>query len=425
MDKSNKLYAKAFKNYRDGNIEKAILLCERSISENIQNSSAVNLKGLLVYFKGDIDGAQCLWKMNLEVNKDSVSEKYLIDSMKDRERLKLYKAAVELFNKLNVNEALELLMQCRESDFNTINVNNYIAACFIKKGEYQAALKHINNVLEIERKNKMAFKNKNILNEYEILKHKRNLKPALIILFFLLVGGTVILIFNNFRSKKPIAMDNNNIIQKKNANVDKETSKAPEENAKNKTEQNKDEVSIQPDQKKEEEKKEQFPIEEIKKLTSEKDYDNLYEILKKVENKAITQDEKDVVANARNIMETEGVEFFYNAGKEQIDNLNYENGKEKFLKAYSYGEKNTLYELVVYMLAATSWNMGNTEEAIKYYNEYDEKFPRGGSEETVLYELALIYGNKDINTAKSYAQRLRQLYPYSKYINMEISKLLD
>ena len=55
MDKSQKKYIKALDNYNNGYIDKAIKLCEESISINIKNSAAINLKGLLYYLNGDLD----------------------------------------------------------------------------------------------------------------------------------------------------------------------------------------------------------------------------------------------------------------------------------------------------------------------------------------------------------------------------------
>ena len=87
MDKSKKLYIKALDKYNNGYIDNAIELCEESISIDIKNAASINLKGLLCYLKGDLDSAQKLWKMNYGVNKDGVSERYLNDTGKDKEKL--------------------------------------------------------------------------------------------------------------------------------------------------------------------------------------------------------------------------------------------------------------------------------------------------------------------------------------------------
>jgi tetratricopeptide (TPR) repeat protein len=129
-----KLYTKAINCYNEGYIEKSLEYCEKSISENLKNTSAINLKGLLYYLKGDLENAQALWKMNSQVNKDLVSKKYLEDSISDEEKKRYYQAALNCMKELKIKEALQLLEQCKDSDFNSINVSNSIAICYIKLG---------------------------------------------------------------------------------------------------------------------------------------------------------------------------------------------------------------------------------------------------------------------------------------------------
>ena len=54
MDKSQKIYNKALDKYNKGYIGKSMELCDESISISIKNGAAINLKGLLLYLKGDL-----------------------------------------------------------------------------------------------------------------------------------------------------------------------------------------------------------------------------------------------------------------------------------------------------------------------------------------------------------------------------------
>ena len=126
MDKSGKIYVKAMNKYNDGYIDKALALCEKSISLNITNAAALNLKGILYYLKGDLESAKKMWNINYKRNNDEVSKKYLRDSIKDKEKLQLYVNALELIKQFNISGALEILKQCENSHFNFINVNNHI-----------------------------------------------------------------------------------------------------------------------------------------------------------------------------------------------------------------------------------------------------------------------------------------------------------
>src|SRR4051794_16018671 len=130
MDKSGKLYVKAMNKYNDGYIDKALNLCEKSISINITNSAALNLKGILHYLKGDLENAKKMWNINYKRNNDEVSKKYLKDSIKDKEKLQVYVNALDLIKQLNISGALTILKQCENSHFNFINVSNSISLCY-------------------------------------------------------------------------------------------------------------------------------------------------------------------------------------------------------------------------------------------------------------------------------------------------------
>lgn len=193
MDNSKKLYVQALNYYNDGNLSKSMVLCEKSISLNIKNTSAINLKGLLYYLRGDLNNARILWKMNAEVNRDSVSKKYLQDSRKDEERQNLYNSALMQIKELRINEALEILNHCAESDYNVINVNNNISQCYIRKGDYEKAIDHINKVLGIDKKNEEALKNRRTMVQYGMIKPQANLKP--IIMGVLALSLVIVIIY--------------------------------------------------------------------------------------------------------------------------------------------------------------------------------------------------------------------------------------
>ncbi|NFI65937.1 hypothetical protein FC922_03685, partial [Clostridium botulinum] len=104
--KSRKIYTKALDNFNNGNIDKALDLCEKSISMDLKNNSAINLKGLLYYLKGDLISCKNLWKMNYHTNKDTVSYKYLQDAKLDEQFLKKYANAITLIKNNDIEGAI-------------------------------------------------------------------------------------------------------------------------------------------------------------------------------------------------------------------------------------------------------------------------------------------------------------------------------
>ena len=123
MDKSTKIYRSALKKYQNGYIDKALEISEECISLNFKNSAAINLKGLLLYLKGELLNARMVWKLNYHMNKDGVAKSYLENSKKDEEREMLYKQAIIYIKQVNIIAAIEILERCAQSDYNTININ--------------------------------------------------------------------------------------------------------------------------------------------------------------------------------------------------------------------------------------------------------------------------------------------------------------
>jgi tetratricopeptide (TPR) repeat protein len=414
MDKSTKLYAKAIKFYNDGYIDKSLEFCEKSISENLKNSSAINLKGLLYYLKGELDNAQALWNMNYQINEDMVSKKYLEDSKNDKEKNKLYKEAINYIKEIKIKEALYKLESCLESDFNFINVNNSIAFCYIKLGEYNKAEIFIEKVLNIDKNNKTALSLKKELIDFGIIKNKsynRYFVPIIILSLIFIISSAFIKISKKTKDySKNIESINNNSINKIQNNMGiKNDLKYESENKKEEIKENSYKI---------------FPKEDINKALENKDYEKLYNIVSNLKNDNTSYENTRLIAKAEEILKNNGVLYFYNKGREYLSLKDYTKAIENLNKAYIYGSGSYLYPHINYMIGLTYKEMGNIENAIKYYKEYDSKYPNGDYEETVLYELILIYKDIDYEVSKNYARKLIKLYPKSIYNNSIVKEIL-
>ena len=150
---NKKEYKKALNLYNNGYIDKAIEICEIGISRSLEDSNLLNLKGLLLYLKGELEEAISLWKINKYHNDDEIAKAYLKDIEIDFNRRELFKESEELIRNLNIDEALQILMICKESDYNSINVNNALAICYMRKGEYVECQKCIDKVFSVDKYN--------------------------------------------------------------------------------------------------------------------------------------------------------------------------------------------------------------------------------------------------------------------------------
>jgi tetratricopeptide (TPR) repeat protein len=419
MDKSAKLYKKAMEKYRNGYIDDAIDACEKSISSNIKNSAAINLKGLLLYIKGELDNARNLWMLNKDVNKDSVSKKYIESSTKDEEKLQLYETALGLMKEIKINEALNTLEICSESDFNSINVRNAISECLIKQGEYNSAIEQINKVLELDKKDKIAMENKKMLMQYGIIKKKisygKLLRGVLSTVLFLGILGFAIV------NRGKILEGAKKVIPKDDfANTHMESTSSQQiqtpldSNVENF-------LKIETETK----VKANFPAEEIKADMENKDYEELYKQYIAWNGKIETINEKNLVVSIGELLKSEGVKNFYALGNQYVREQNNNKAIESLKKAQELGKSNDLYPHIIFSLGSAYERTGDYENALRLYEEYHKSFSRGDYAEEVLYKMVMIYKNVDKNKAKIYAEELINVYPKSIYNNTKTRAIIE
>lgn len=372
---NKKMYEKALSLYNQGYIDKAINLCEKGISRDLNNSNIVNLKGLLLYIKGNLKEAIALWKINKDYNNDEISKTYLKDIEKDFKREELYKQAEELINNLLIDEAIEMLLECSKSDFNLINVNNALAICYLRKGQYDNSLIVLKKVFDTDKNNIKAKEIEKDINNILNIKNKNNLLLKSIILglvtVILIMSVRVTLLLKGRKNN-----GENSIITGENKEQDKENV-----NSENKVQEN-----INKD--KEDYNKEEVTKEEIIELSNEKILEN-YE---------------------------EGTSLFAK-GK-------YKESKEILEYTLKPSAGNHLNDDILFLLASASEKNGDIEDSIKYFEEFILKYNNGNYIEESYYKIALLYKEKDIEKSKHYAKTLMIRFPNSIYNNNNIKKIL-
>jgi len=420
MDKAGKVYLKAMNKYNDGYIDKSLLLCEKSISLNNNNGAALNLKGILYYLKGDLEKAKQLWNINYKRNNDKVSKKYLSDSVHDKEKLHLYINALELIKKLNISGALLILKKCEKSHFNFINVNNNISTCYIKQGEYDKALQHINEVLKVDKKNTEAIANKKTLIEYGNLKRDVNYKKMIIVtaIAFAIIFITILTKAYMYNIKKVPIMG----IKKIQSEISLIIKGAKGETKKT------TEVQNQKSQDKKVENKVQqipkFPQEQFKESIKNNNMEQIVLYINKWKSINLNTNDKLLLVQGEKIVKKDGVVFFYTKGTSYLDKKNYVEAQKYFLYALQYSDDNYLKEHIIYMLSVSYKAIPDFQNAIKYYELSLKQFPSGTYTEEVLYNLIIINKEIDINKAKDYAEKLVKQFPHSQYDNSIVKEIL-
>ena len=413
----NNIYIKAINYFNDGQMEKALLKCEEGISNSLSNKAILNLKGLLLYLKGDLNAAITTWKINSDFNDDSIAKNYLKDSKKDKERVTIYKEGETLLKKMFIDEAIEKFKVCMESDFNSLNVNSALAVCYLKKGEYSLASVHISKVLEIDRNNSIAIKIAKELDEFAGIKleimNKSYLGKKIAIAITLII---IIVICGFSYANLNRNGDSDSII----VNQDKDSEPKTEEqneisgnNVNEEAEKGETNSNILAD------------TEALKNAIAKEDYESIYTIINPITStNKLDKNQKESYDKAKEILEVKGTEYFYKKAVALFKENKFELSKGELIKAYTYGSKSYLYQHEMFYLGAVNEKLNDNKGAIDYYETYYRSYKDGSYSESVIYELAILYKQEDLTKSKQYAKELVNKYPKSIYNNKNISDLL-
>lgn len=374
----NKIYNKAMDYYQRGELKKAIEKCEEGISINLKNSNLLNLKGLLLYLKGDLNGAIAVWKINRDYNNDEISKVYIKDSKRDEDKLRIYEWAQQDIKELRIEDALLKLNKCSESDFNSINVNISFAICYLRKGDYILAREYNERALKINSQDKMAISVKQQINaftENPVDKFKSNITKIAVSFVTLAVIVTAVYIFLDKRNEENL--------------VDK----------------------VMPQ---EEVRQEEAKPEEIKVIDTEQGSNITEEDSVEKESTPIKE-----------LLTDEEVQEEYVKGSDYFEANDYSKAIEVLNNAYNNSGESYLKDDILFFLASSYDKNNSRIEAIKYYEEYVANYSNENYIQEVYYNLALNYKDTDINKSKEYAKVIKEEYEDSMYYNSKIKEIIS
>ncbi|MFR5265657.1 hypothetical protein [Clostridium sp.] len=407
MNNSMKNYNKAVEKFQVGNIDKALEYCEEAVALDINNKAALNLKGMILYLKGNLNAAQASWKVNVNINNDSIAKSYLDNIKDDILREKLYAKALQKIKSFNLEEAITLLESAKESDFNAINVYNALTYCYIKLGNKEKAKECIEKVISVERSNKVA---NDYINElglkgrgFSNIINKQVALAGSIAIGLVVIGGVLILsnstnFKKNTQSKKPQSVISKNDESNKNES------------------KNNEESTI-----KDNEEEKQYSL---KELVEKENYDGL--IIAMEENrKSITEENQKDFELAKELLETKGVKYFYDEGLNEFKNGEFGKANKEFQKGFKYAKGSYLENHLNYMIAVSFEKLDDKENSIKYYSDYEKNFKEGEYLEEVLYKLAILNKDRNISESKKYAKKLQYKFNDSIYNNNNIKSILE
>ena len=411
-----KQYNKAMNFYNNGQMNRALEICENILANDLSCSEVLNLKGLMLYQKGLLKEAKIVWKLNCDINTDSVAKKYIEDCKSDDERTEKYKDAEYNLKNMNIDKAMMLFRECMESEFNSIKVNTGIAMCYMRKGDNYRAKEFIDKALHID--NEAVTANalkKDLINLGLYSNENRVSKKVLSVITVLFIIGAICVGGYSIYTKVSL---NNSISKDSSLNTEEDIKKDESLGSDSNKDTNDSDQEDQNLENEQADKKEAiFNNENVALLLKNKDVDKLYDEINMVNKETLSGQDLELYNNAIELLRTNGVSKFYEYGVWYFNNGNYNSAKVELEKAYKYCDKSDLKEHIVFYKGSTASQLGDNSEALKLYKEYYSLYPKGAYIEGVLYELALLTNTTNKNMGKEYARELVNNYPNSLYIN--------
>lgn len=411
-----KQYNKAMNFYNNGQMNRALEICENILANDLSCSEVLNLKGLMLYQKGLLKEAKIVWKLNCDINTDSVAKKYIEDCKSDDERIEKYKDAEYNLKNMNIDKAMMLFRECMESEFNSIKVNTGIAMCYMRKGDNYRAKEFIDKALHID--NEAVTANalkKDLINLGLYSNENRVSKKVLSVITVLFIIGAICVGGYSIYTKVSL---NNSISKDSSLNTEEDIKKDESLGSDSNKDTNDSDQEDQNLENEQADKKEAiFNNENVALLLKNKDVDKLYDEINMVNKETLSGQDLELYNNAIELLTTNGVSKFYEYGVWYFNNGNYNSAKIELEKAYKYCDKSDLKEHIVFYKGSTASQLGDNSEALKLYKEYYSLYPKGAYIEGVLYELALLTNTTNKNMGKEYARELVNNYPNSLYIN--------
>lgn len=404
---NNKIYEKALKLYNNGYIDKAIELCEKGISNSLKDAKILNLKGLLLYIKGNLDEATALWKINKDYNNDPISRAYLEDSRNDFNRYLLYKDAQSLIENLYIDEALENLLECSKSDFNLIEVNNLMALSYMKKGQYDNSRLCLEKVLVIDRKNTVAKERLKEINGLLYINKKSGV----------LITGLSLIVILSLSILITYNLGIMNINLKGNEIKEIITFKTQDENNKRNEDNNKVEDNNLSENKQESELIEnEIPSKEDKE-----------EIVEDKKEEQVSNDKVEEVSTNEDFKQLTRAEIQsnYSEASYNFKIKEYDEAIKIFEATKKSSENSDLNDDILFFLAASYQGKKDDDKAIEAYKDFLSKYNKGNYVEEAFYKIILLYEDKDISSSKEYAKKFTENYPSSIYNNNKVQSILS
>lgn len=377
-----KLINKGFYYAKKGDLIKALRIFEFVIKTKEYTPEVLHASGVILLYFGEFKKALKILKLNIKNDGYKPSSEILDKIEEIKKYSKDFNLAIEEFKGGSYKNVINLLGEYEQKEFLTYDGQKLLAIAYYKQKRIDECIRLLREMDDIYPYNDFTKGVYDELNKH-YYRIKRNYKIAASCLALALLFSTLFLKDFMFMGKE---------------------------------------------------------VKEVKETQTKHVYhvnDNFYELLRnylsgnyyefekiKRQMDLRTLNEKEIMVYNLVQKEYERIDssYFYKQGLKLFRDKDYKKSAEYFEIANSMHNENYLKEHILFFLAS-SYKYFEKEKAIRYYNEYVNKYINGCYRAEALYTLALMAW--DDTSAYKYALQIEKEYKNTMYYNSKIKKILE
>ncbi|OUQ59571.1 hypothetical protein B5E58_03820 [Tyzzerella sp. An114] len=417
INASIKLYNKGLDMAKKGDMASAEKFLEHSVMFNKYNVTARNLLGLVYFERGRIGNALKEWIVSSSIKKENNPAKTYIDKVyknpremdKMNDAVHMYNQAIIYAKQDTIDLAIIQLKKAVSVNPKLIEAYNLLVLCYIKIKKYSLARKYLNRLLKRERKNEKALKylvELNILSpskskksqidyyddEIENVSSRKKAKNSLPYKEykkrFIKKGEIIAFITGAFCSAAvvmalllPSMIDtrDNEIINLKNQieqitstetdekTLEIENLKAENENLKKQLEKNQNILYTQENT---------ALVKEALNLEAENNYEECAVKILEIKPEYLAEKEKLQYDTLVESVYPKASQSFYNKGKSDFLSNNYNEAKINLENCLKFANGENFVDDAIYYLGKIAENNGDIDTAKSYYQRIISEFPQ-------------------------------------------------
>jgi tetratricopeptide (TPR) repeat protein len=382
----------------------------RELSLKYKMNQTLNAAAIMLMYCGDFTQALHYFDLNYKLNDDTISKSFLDRKDEINEDIFRYNMALDLISLEAYDDSIAILSELYSKNWRTEKGDILLILLYNNRKDYLNGKKVLSSIQSLC-KNSMFYYEIN----GELTKANKNKLIVIGVLSIVIILGA----FYTFRiygdkSVEKLEVNNKTEVQDQATRSNSQSNNEIKETSKDN--QQKQVLTI---------KDYSGVLDSLEKNLNEENLSAFAKENSNIKYEELGDRDRKRYDELYSVYKVKMQSYYYNKGREYFKKKDYKESTKYFTYAYNNNNGEYLDEHVVFMLGQSLENMKDAS-ALKYYEEYIDKYKTGTYVGETLYSMSLLYyDNKNLEEAKRYAKQLAENHGDSMYYNQKIKAVLQ